>query len=191
MLFTPVVLYFLRMDSKETLRARISDAVQKLPFYHEAETLSDALLVPGTTNFAFVGKCVPWADEALRGLRAEGLDVLPVCTASHRCGVNHVFLMVRDPESKQVLYYDPSGEQHGVAGAHRQAFTRSEITAFNQQHGTKWLDKPILYTEGAMHPEFKDRWEEFEALRATWGSELHYDVPQSDRIVSGKRFMSV
>lgn len=147
----------------------------------------------GERNRFMVGKCVSWAERAAQALQAAGFEILPLCTASPQCGVNHVFLKVRDAATGQCAYYDPSAEQFGVIGAHRKLFSRGDVVAFNAAHGTHWLEKPILYHHGVIDKRWKDRWEEFETIRAKWGSEIYADIPMADQVAArgSKRFMSV
>lgn len=168
------------MDKTDALKARITELAPRMPFYVYAELHTQRDAPEGTCNYDLAGQCFDWSRWAAMVFEHNGLEVLPMCTAKNRLsGPNHAFLLVRDPETEAVVYYDPSAEQFGVIGAHKRAFTRDEINEHNREFGAQWLDQPIVFQGWAINPGLRNDWEKVESLRAVWGQEIHYDVPHT------------
>lgn len=168
------------MEKTDALKARIAELAPRMPFYLYAEFHTQRGAPEGTCNYDLAGQCGEWSRWAKLVFEHNGLEVLPMCTAKSRIsGPNHAFLLVRDPATEAVVYYDPAAEQFGVIGAHKRAFTREDIAEHNRMCDAHWLENPIIFEHWKIDPDLRHDWEKVEAMRKVWGEEIHYDIPRN------------
>jgi len=159
----------------DALKRKIINTVRGTRFFAEAEELSRPNAAFGESNTRIMGKCDNWSYKAKGHLETEGLEVLPMCTTYWPFTPNHYFLLVRDPTTHAVVYYDPSAEQYGIRSAHHHAYTRQEIDELNKKHGMRWLEQPLVAAaNGELDYSWNGRHDAFETLRQKWGQEIGY-----------------